>query len=542
MASQLQAVPEHHGLDRRMVTFFGVMAAMFLAALDQTIVGTAAPRIVKELNGLDRLAWVTTAYLLTSTAIVPVIGKLSEQLGRKRVFLSGIVLFLLGSALSGLAQDMNQLILFRGFQGIGAGVLTGTAFAIIADLFSPVERGKYTGLFVSVFGLASILGPLIGGYLTDNVGWRAVFYVNLPIGAAVLVLLAITFPSMHFEGERERIDFLGAAGIGFGAASIVIGASLAAINDWAYPGVWIGLVIGVTLIVVTMFHEARTPSAVMPIALFKSSIFSLSMFVTFLIGGIMFGAILYLPLFLQAVAGVSATYSGLLLIPMMAGMMVAAAIGGFIISGTGRYKIQAILGFALMGAAMYMLMHLTVSSGQLEVARDMVMLGLGMGTSMPVFNVIAQNAVHHTVMSAATSAIQFTRQMGGTLGLAVLGSLFIQNYRAAVQVDVSPTVLHAMPVQIRGLIDNPQKFAEAIGRVVGGAAGPERVVLGQLVHGVKLALTTAVVDTFVVGFVLALVALFASLWIREIPLRKTSTMQDRAQARADALKEPVVVG
>jgi predicted MFS family arabinose efflux permease len=306
--------------------------------------------------------------------------------------------------------------------------------------------------------------------------------------------------------------------------------------------VWIGLVIGVALLTVTMFHEARTPAAVMPTALFKSSIFAISMLVMFLVGGIMFGAILYLPLFLQAVAGVSATHSGLLLIPMMAGMMFAAATGGFIISSTGRYKIQALLGFALMAVAMFLLMHLTVSSGQLEVARDMVLLGLGMGTSMPVFNVIAQNAVHHSVMSAATSAIQFTRQIGGTLGLALLGSLFIQNYRTAVKADVAPGLLQALPSQIRTLIDNPQKFFEVMGRAAGETTGIERVAVGQLVNGVKLALTSAVVDTFVIGFALALVALFATLWIREIPLRKTSTMQDRAQARADALNESVAVG
>jgi EmrB/QacA subfamily drug resistance transporter len=522
-------------MDRRMVTFFGVMAAMFLAALDQTIVGTAMPKILKELNGLDRFAWVTTAYLLTSTAVVPVIGKLSEQLGRKRVFLTGIVLFLLGSVLSGAAQDINQLILFRGFQGIGAGVLTGTAFAIIADLFSPAERGKYTGMFVAVFGLASIVGPLVGGYLTDNVGWRYVFYVNVPIGLIVLTVLAVTFPSLRSFGARPKIDYLGAAGIGLGAASIVVGASLASVNDWSYPGVWAGLLVGIALIVVTMFHEARTPEAVLPPQLFTSSIFSLSMVATFLVGVIMFGIILYIPLFLQAIVGVSATNSGLLLIPMMAGMMFGAAIGGFVISGTGRYKLQAIVGYALITVSVFLMSKLTVNSTQVEVARNMVLLGLGLGTSMPVFNVISQNAVAANMVSAATSAIQFMRQMGGTLGLAVIGAVFTQSYHAAVKTDVAPGLLAEVSRRSPGLVDNPQRFFEAIAVALKSVHDPlQRAAMQQLVSGVKLALTTSIVDVFQLGLILSLVALFSTLWIREIPLRKTSAMQERAALAAAA--------
>ena len=525
---------EYHGLDRRMVTYFGVLAAMFLSGLDQTIVATAAPRIVKDLNGLDRLAWVITIYMLTSTTILPIIGKLSEQLGRKRVFLSGIVIFLIGSALSGLAQDMNQLIAFRAFQGIGAGILSGTAFAVLADLFSPIERGRYMGFYVSAFGLASITGPLVGGFLTDNVGWRAIFYVNLPVGAVVLAVLACTFPSLPFEGERQKIDFIGAAGIGFGAASLVLGLSLAAINDWSYPGVWIGVTIGLLLIVGTMFYEVRTASAVMPVRMFKSSIYTLSIMISFINNAIMITAAIYLPLFLQAVTGVSATNSGLTLIPMTGGMMFAAAVGGFVTSGTGRYKVQAITSAALMAFAMFLLGRLNVNSSQLEAARDMVLLGVGMGIYISVNNVIAQNAVDHTVLSSATSTLQFMRQMGGTVGLAILGSLFIQNYREALQHYVPRSTLHALPPIASAYLGNPQKFFDAVsGQHTGQFPPSVESVLGQLVGSVKTALATSVADIFMIGFVLGLIGLFLALGLREIPLRQTSTVQDRAVARAE---------
>ena len=526
---------ERHGLDRRMITFFGVLATMFLSGLDQTIVGTAAPRIVKELNGLDRLAWVTTAYLLTSTAILPIIGKLSEQLGRKRVYLTGIAIFLLGSALSGLAQNMNQLILFRGFQGIGAGVLSGTAFAVLADLFSPIERGRYMGFYVSAFGLANIIGPMVGGFLTDNVGWRAIFYVNLPIGAVVVAVLAFTFPSMHFAEERQKIDFVGAAGIGIGAGSLVLGLSLAAVNDWTYPGVWIGVAIGLLLIVGTMFHEAHTESAVMPIQMFKTSIYTLSIMSSFINNGIMFTATIYLPLFLQAVTGVSATNSGLSLIPMTGGMMIAAAVGGFVISGTGHYKVQAITSAALMAFAMFLLGQLNVNSSQLEVARDMVLLGIGMGIYISVNNVIAQNAVKPSELSAATSTLQFMRQMGGTVGLTILGALFIQNYRGAVQHDVPQSTLHALPPRASALVGNPQKFFNAVGQHGGQLQSQMKPILSQVVHGVRMALATSVANVFMIGFILALAGLFVTLLLREIPLRTTSAMEDQAEAMKESL-------
>jgi EmrB/QacA subfamily drug resistance transporter len=535
-----EALEEHHGLDRRMITFFGIMAAIFLSALDQTIVGTALPRVVGELHGFDRYTWVTTVYLLTSTSVVPIVGKLSEQLGRKRVFLTGIVAFLAGSALCGLSQDMTQLIAFRAFQGIGGGILTGTAFAVIADLFSPAERAKYTGMVAAMFGLASIVGPLVGGYLTDNVSWRAIFYVNLPVGAVVMAALWVTFPSLRRIGAHPRIDYIGALGIGGGAAMLTLGASLAGTNDWSYPPVWYLLVGGLVVMVATIFYEARTPEAVIPPQLFQNSIFTVSMLVTFITGLGMFGAIIYIPLFLQAVVGVKATNSGLLLLPLMVGMVAGSVGGGFLLSKTGRYKVQAIVGMVLMTAGMYLLTTLTVNSTQFQVARDVIAFGLGLGMSFAVFNVVAQNAVKAQYISSSTSALQFIRQIGGTLGLAVLGSIVNQQLKERTATDVPASALSSIPPQFRSQITNPQAlFSNAIDKAFSAIPNPGvraslLQALGQIRHGVRLALADSIHTAFVIGLAALLVALFLTFFIKEIPLRKTTAAQDRAAARAEA--------
>jgi EmrB/QacA subfamily drug resistance transporter len=539
----VEAASEHHGVDRRMVTFFGIMAAIFLGALDQTVVGTALYRVAAQLHGLDRYTWVVTVYMLTSTAVVPVVGKLSEQLGRKRVFLTGIVAFLLGSALCGLAQDWTQLVAFRGFQGIGAGILTGTAFAVIADLFSPAERAKYTGMVTAMFGLASVVGPLVGGWLTDNASWRWVFYVNLPIGAIVLAALVITFPSLRHEGAHPRIDYLGALGVGGGAALLTLGASLAGTHDWTYPPVWILLLAGAMVLIGAILYEARTPEAVLPPQLFNSSIVSVSMAVTFITGVAMFGGITFIPLFLQGIVGVKATNSGLLLLPMMAGMMAGSIGGGFVLSRTGKYKVQAAVGMAFMAVSMYLLTRLTAASGQFEVSLDTVFMGLGLGLSMPVFNVVSQNAVQAKYISSATSALQFVRQIGGVLGLAVLGALESQQLRAAIPSRVPASALSRLPGALRAAVTDPnQLFGGGISAIVDHLpAGTRAQVAGQLarampaiVHGMRLAFADAIHTVFVFSLGMMLVAFVLTFFIREIPLRKTTALQERAAARAAA--------
>ena len=417
--------------DPRTLTFAGVLAAIFLSALDQTIVGTAMPTIARELNGVDRYTWVTTAYLLTSTAVIPVVGKVSEQLGRKQVFIAAILAFLLGSALCGAAPTMNWLIAFRAFQGVGGGMISGTAFAVIADLFSPAERGRYTGLLTGVFGIASVVGPLVGGALTDNVGWRWVFYVNLPVGAAVIAVLVSVFPATRRERGRPRIDWQGALLIATAAAALAYGFSDEGTAGWAAPQVGISIAAGVVLLVAGLFWERRAPEAVLPPELFRSSIFALSSAVMFLVGALMFGTITYIPVFLQYVVGVRATNSGLLLLPLMAGMVLASILGGQLLSRTGRYRWMAVTGSALLLAGLLVTTRLDVHSSQLDVSIPMVVMGVGIGLSMPVYSVVSQNALPQRLVSSATSAVQFLRQMGSVLGLAVAGSYFNTRLGAA---------------------------------------------------------------------------------------------------------------
>jgi EmrB/QacA subfamily drug resistance transporter len=510
----------HHRPDGRLLTFVGVMAAMFLSALDQTIVGVSMPRIIKELNGFDRYTWVTTVYLLVSTAVVPVMGKLSEQLGRKRVFLFGIAMFLLGSAMAGASQSLDQLILFRGFQGIGGGILTGTAFAVIADLFSPAERGKYTGFMVGVFGLANVLGPLAGGYLTDHVGWRWVFYVNLPIGLVIWTALLFTFPSQRRPVARPRIDYLGATGISGGAALLVLGTSLAGLNGWSYFWVWPCIGAAAAIIAAAIWHESRTPEAVLPPALFKSSIFSLSMVVTFIFGAVMLGAITYVPLFLQAVVAVSSTNSGLLMLPMMAGLVGGAIGGGFLLSYTGRYRIQGLVGITAVTVGMYLLSRITVIATQGEVGRDIAVVGLGLGLANPVLNVISLNAVPRRLVSSATSTLQFIRQIGGTLGLAVLGAIFAQNYKSNLVSAMTP----AQQARARGIFGdtlfNPQQLFELVPQRLATAGPQDKLFILGVLKDVKLGLTQAMVHGFLIAAVLAGVAVLCTALIKEIPLRQ----------------------
>jgi len=523
---------QHKGLDRRMVTFLGVLAAFFLAALDQTIVGTALPRIVGELHGFDRYSWVTTVYLLASTAVVPVVGKISEQLGRKRVFLFGIAFFLVGSAISGAAQDMNQLIAFRGLQGFGAGILTGMAFAIIADLFAPAERAKYTGLVAGMFGIASVIGPLVGGYLTDNVSWRAIFYVNLPIGAVVLAVLFFTFPSLHFLGEKAKIDYRGALGLSSGAALVTLGFSLVALNSWSYLPVYLCIGVGLAILAVTIWHEAHTPAAVLPPQLFKSSIFSLSMAITFSSGLGMFGVIIFVPLLLQGIVGVKATSSGLLLLPLMAGLVVGSIGGGQVMSRTGRYKLQSLVGFVSMSSGYVLLTLLDVHATQFQVSRDVILVGFGLGISMSVFNVIAQNAVPATMISSSVGALQFIRQMGGVIGLAIIGSIVNQRLNEEIPKHLSGQIMARIPAAARAKILNPEALFSAGGDQILGKFPPP--VARAIVDAVRVSLSTALHEAFLIGLGVTILALVLTMFIKEIPLRKTSAMQDRAAARSEA--------
>jgi EmrB/QacA subfamily drug resistance transporter len=401
----------------------GLLLGMLLAALDQTIVGTAMPRVIAELQGLEHYAWVFTAYMLTSTVTVPLYGKLSDLYGRRTFFLFGMIVFLIGSALSGMAQSMTQLIFFRALQGIGGGALFPIAIAIVGDLFPPAERGKWQGLFAAVFGFSAIIGPSLGGWITDNWGWRWVFYVNMPVGALALLTTGLTMPKLA-SGRQHRIDYLGAALLVSGVTPLLLAFSWAGTEyPWSSPPI-IGL-FGASALFLVLFvaAELRAPEPILDLRLFGNRIFTPTLLAAFLIAIGMFGTILYLPLFVQAVLGRTATNSGAVLTPMMLGFVFSSIVGGQILSRTGRYKILAIGTVAVAVIGMFLLSRMDVTTTSTTVVRNMIILGLGIGTTMSLFTIIVQNAFPAQRLGEVTSALTFFRSIGGTVGAAILGTV-----------------------------------------------------------------------------------------------------------------------
>lgn len=413
---------------------FGVLLGLFLSALDQTIVSTALPRITQELDGLSLYSWVTTAYLLTNTALVPIYGKLSDLYGRKPILMIGIVIFLIGSALCGLAGEpflgnlfgggMMQLVVFRGLQGVGAAALGSVAFAIIADLFEPVDRPRYQGLFGAVFGLSSVIGPLLGGFLTDQVSWRWVFYVNLPIGLIALAFIASKMPRLA-SGLKARVDWLGAFLILVFAVPLLLALTWGADGNYAWGSPEILGLFGLSAVslIAFLFVESRHESPILPLTLFKNPTFAWGALARFMIGAGFLGAILFLSLYLVQVQGVSATAAGTATIPLTVGLIIGAIGSGQIASRMGRYKPLMLIGLITAGLGFFALSTLNADSSYTSVVIRMVLLGLGLGPALPLYTTALQLAVKPWEIGVATSAGQFFQQMGSTIGTAIFGAI-----------------------------------------------------------------------------------------------------------------------
>ena len=419
-------------------TMTGLVLAMFLAALDQTIVGTAEPRIIASLSGFNRYPWVATAYLLTSTLVVPIIAKLSDLWGRKWFFLWGSAVFVATSALCGASgylnflglDGMNQLILFRGLQGIGAGAIMGLIFTIVGDIFSPAERGRYQGFFSGVWGLAAIFGPTAGGWLTDHISWRATFYVNLPVGIIAIAAIYFEFPDIRPQAVRRVLDWAGVFTLLACMGPLLLAFTWVTEYGWGSGRVETLLAIAVVMLIAFLYSESKAVEPLIPLTLFKDPVIRVSSICMFVLGMGMFGMIIYLPLFMQGVLGVSATQSGTLMTPMMLGSVTGSFLGGQMTYRLRSYKIPGLLGSILVTSGMTIFAVMDAATPRVHVVLGMIITGLGMGLLQPVYTVAVQNVAPRAQMGAATASTIFFRAIGSTVGVALFGSVLLTNYHA----------------------------------------------------------------------------------------------------------------
>jgi EmrB/QacA subfamily drug resistance transporter len=548
------ATPENDpalGLERRakFEILGAILLGMFLAALDQTIVGPVLPRIVTELKGADYYTWVVTIFLVTSTITVPIYGKLSDLYGRRPMLLFGITLFLVGSALSGLSQTMWQLILFRGIQGLGAGAIFPIALAVIGDLFTPAERGKYQGLFGAVFGIAFLIGPGLGGFLTDSFSWHWVFFVNLPIGLVALAVIGGLLPNIKGRRRDIRIDYLGVVTLTLGLMPILVGLTVAETSQWSDPAVWGSIVAGVVFLVIFVLVEARAAEPIIPLHLFRIRTFSASMGAIFLATFGFGAAIIFLPLYFQIVEGASATASGYKLLPFLGGLIISSIASGIIVSRTGRYKLVVLAGLVILAIGLGLMTNLRADTPDLMLSGWMFVAGFGVGPTFAVFTIIVQNAVPFSELGAATADLTLFRQIGTTMGLTLAFTFFRDNLTWGLLHD--QIVAAGAPAALVPTSPPPGFDLGSLTSVT--SSGDPLAFLTQLpaqlqqvfIQGFHQAFTIALANSMLLGVGAAVLAVVVSLLLREVPLRghfgaESGTDRRRAPEPVRSTRVPVL--